>query len=66
MPHHIPGVNAKIENNITSIVEEQIKWKEAIVMFQLEEGNIQRVYLRYIIKKYGYLTALSLINDDMV
>lgn len=51
-----------IMHNIDIIIDDGLTWKEAIERFQLNDGNIQRIYIRYIIKKYGYMTSLLLLE----
>lgn len=59
-------MSTQINLNIATIVEEKMTWKQAIELFELHDGNLQRVYLRYIIKKYGYNTALSLVKGERI
>lgn len=41
-------------------------WKEAKEKYNLCDGNIQRVYIRYIIAKYGIKTAKILLKDEPI
>lgn len=55
--------NSKIELDCDTIISLKLTWIEAKEMFNLNEGNIQKVYLRYIINKYGIKTAKLLLCD---
>lgn len=57
-------MSTQITLNVATIIEEKMSWKQAIELFELHDGNMQRVYLRYIIKNYGYNAALSLVKDQ--
>ena len=52
----------KIINDIDTIIDNGLTWEEAIEEFQLNDVNIQKIYLRYIVQKYGYLKALYLVK----
>jgi hypothetical protein len=56
-----------IVNNINIIIDNNMTWTEAIEEFDIHDINLQKVYMRYIIKECGYMKALLLLeNDDMV
>lgn len=52
----------KIINDIDTIIDNGMTWEEAIEEFQLNDVNVQKIYLRYIVQKYGYLKALYLVK----
>jgi hypothetical protein len=49
-------------NNVDIIIDNRLTWNEAIDMFNINDTNLQKIYIRYIIKKYGYMTALLLVK----
>lgn len=51
-------------NNIHIIIETRMTWKESVERFHLHNGDIQRIYMRYIVLEYGYMTAVCLANDN--
>lgn len=53
----------QIKNNISIIIENNMSWSDAVSQFDLHDLNLQKVYLRYIIKEYGYMKALLLIQE---
>jgi hypothetical protein len=57
---------AMIIDHIDLIVDSRMTWKEAIEYFKLYDGNLQKVYIRYMVQKYGYMTTLFIVNDGSV
>lgn len=62
--HHISRTT--IIDHIDLIVDSRMTWKEAIEQFELYDGNLQKVYIRYMVQKYGYMTTLFIVNDGSV
>ena len=56
--------NKKVSLDCDFIISYNLTWKEAKERFSLNEGNIQRVYIRYIIVKYGIKRAQILLSDS--
>ena len=54
--------HTNIKINIARIFDEHMTWEEAKAKFNLTEGNIQKIYIRYIIKEYSYITAAILLS----
>lgn len=49
-------------SNVDTIIDDRLTWDEAVEMFNINDINLQKIYIRYIIKKYGYMTALLLVK----
>lgn len=57
-------MNKDIQDNVSRIIEDRIPWNEAIEIFDLHDGNLQAVYVRYIYCMSDYVTLLNILNDD--
>jgi hypothetical protein len=53
----------QIISNIGIIVDEGLTWKTAVERFNINEGNLQRLYIRYIIKEYGEDEAFRVVSN---
>jgi hypothetical protein len=53
----------KVKTDCEFIVSQQLTWEEAKIRFNLSEGNIQAIYLRYIIIEYGFKRAQIICKD---
>jgi hypothetical protein len=58
------NVNKEITINCKRIIDENITWNRAKDMFSLHDGNLQKVYLRYILIVYNINKATLLVNED--
>jgi hypothetical protein len=56
----------QVINNINIIMDNNMTWKEAVEHFHIDDVNLQKVYIRYIIAEYGYMKALLLIDNEVV
>jgi hypothetical protein len=53
----------KIDKNVDSIVNENMKWKDAIEIYNIRDLNVQKIYIRRIIVKYSIDKAYDLLED---
>lgn len=59
----MPLQNNKIILDCDFIVSYNLKWIDAIEKFYLKDPDMQKVYLRYIISKYGIKKGEMLLSD---
>lgn len=57
------NMDNKISLDCDTIVSYGMSWEEAKQIFDINSGNLQKVYIRYIIKKYGLKTAERLLCE---
>lgn len=50
-------------DHVDLIIDSRMTWKESVERFGLYDGNLQKVYIRYMVQKYGYMTTLFIVND---
>nr|CAC08223.1 hypothetical protein [Schwanniomyces etchellsii] len=57
------ALNDKVILDCQTIISHNMTWEEAKIRYNLNEGNIQRVYIRYLIILYGSKKVKLLLCD---
>lgn len=50
--------------NCNNIISYDISWEKAKVLFDINNGDLERIYIRYIIEIYGIKKAKILLKDE--
>ena len=56
--------NKEIEIKCNRIIKEAMSWSESVKELKINDGNLQRVYIRYIINIIGYDGAKMLLSSE--
>lgn len=56
-------INNKIKLDCDYIISNNLTWKESKLLFNIQDPNLERVYVRYIIVEYGLKKAKFVLRE---